>query len=327
MQIRQAALIDDTIRILEHRLGFRRKSCDEVSAEDDIRADLSGLLAKGDGVGAQVTSFHALQRQVVARLQRQMQMRHQAFLVTKRYHQIVVGFNLIDRRKAQAFELRHVLQHLAYEFPKRRGSWKIAAIRRYVDAGQNDLGITFFDERSDLRDDLAGSNRSRRATPKGDDAKRATMIAAILNLHISAGARSETVDQMQRRFPHAHDVVDLNARAGFERQSRERFRLGLFIVSYDVIDFRHLGEALGLDLRRASRHDDPRFGLLATKPANGLRGLPHGFVCYGARVDDDRIVEPCRARVTAHDLGLIRIEPAAERDHLGFGHETRSSLF
>jgi hypothetical protein len=49
--------------------------------------------------------------------------------------------------------------------------------------------------------------------------------------------------------------------------------------------------------------------------------LANGLACYGARIDDDRIIESRRARVTAHDLGLIRVEPAAKRYHFGFGHE------
>jgi hypothetical protein len=54
--------------------------------------------------------------------------------------------------------------------------------------------------------------------------------------------------------------------------------------------------------------------------------VPHGFTRHRTRIDDDRIIKARLARVAAHNLGLIRIEPAAERDHLGFGHE-RSDFF
>ena len=141
------------------------------------------------------------------------------------------------------------------------------------------------------------------------------MIAAVLNLHISPRPRTKAVDHVQRRFPNAHDVVDLNAFGVGDRQSGERLRLHLFGVAEDVIDFWHLGKALGLDLRRASRHDDARVRLLAPEPAHRLRRLANGLARHGAGVDDDRIVKSRVLRMTAHDLGLIRVEPAAERDH------------
>ncbi len=131
---------------------------------------------------------------------------------------------------------------------------------------------------------------------------------------------------MQCSLAHAHDIVDLNTLACRRRQSEECPGLHLLGVADDMIDFGHAGKTLGLDLRRASRHDDACRGPLAAESANGLRGLSNCFTRYCARIDDDSLIKSRLAGVTAHDLGLIGIEPATKRYHFGFGHKRNRLL-
>ncbi len=146
------------------------------------------------------------------------------------------------------------------------------------------------------------------------------MIAAVLHLYVGARTRSEALDEMAGGFAHAHDVVDLHALRAGGRKPGERLRPHLLGVADDVIDFAQRGKALGLDLCGAAGDDDARRRVLAAQPADGLRRLAHGLGRDGARVDDDRVVEARILRVLAHDVGLIRIEPAAERYDAGIGH-------
>ena len=109
MQIGQAAGIDDASRVLEHVVRLGWKTGDQVGAEDDVRTQLTRPLAERDGIGAAVTPFHALQRQIVARLHREVQVRHQPLFISQRDHQIGIGFHLVDRREPQTRKIRHVL--------------------------------------------------------------------------------------------------------------------------------------------------------------------------------------------------------------------------
>ena len=63
--------------------------------------------AQADHVGAPVAALHALQDQVVARLDAEVQMRHQARLVGDQIDQIGVDLGRIDRGQAQARQLGH----------------------------------------------------------------------------------------------------------------------------------------------------------------------------------------------------------------------------
>ena len=138
-------------------------------------------------------------------------MRHQALLFRDGAHQLLVGLDLVDGRQAQALQLGDEFQNLADERAERRRPRKIGAVRRDVDAGQHDLAASARHEAANLRHDLTGRHRARRSAPVRNDAERAAVIAAVLHLHVGAGARPEAVDEMPGRLAHAHDVVDLHA--------------------------------------------------------------------------------------------------------------------
>ena len=61
-------------------------------------------------------------------------------------------------------------------------------------------------------------------------------------------------------------------------------------VADDLRDFRHVREGRGLDLRRATRHDDADARPLARQAADVLLGLPDGFGRHRAGVEDHDIL-------------------------------------
>ena len=61
MQPGQATFLDQLQRIVEMRLGLGREARDDVGAKGDVRTQPPGLLAKGNGIIAQVATFHPFQ--------------------------------------------------------------------------------------------------------------------------------------------------------------------------------------------------------------------------------------------------------------------------
>ena len=97
MQEGQATLLDEIDRARKHVLGFGRKARDDVGAERDIRPQPPHLGAELDRILARMPALHPLQNEIITGLQRQMQMRHQPFIVRNDVEQIAVGLDGIDR--------------------------------------------------------------------------------------------------------------------------------------------------------------------------------------------------------------------------------------
>ena len=97
MQKGQVAFVHQTQRTLKHFLRLGRKTRDDIGAERDIRPQPPHLRAEFQRIRSGMPPLHPLQDQVVARLQRQMQMWHQAFIIRDHVKQIAIDLDLIDR--------------------------------------------------------------------------------------------------------------------------------------------------------------------------------------------------------------------------------------
>src|SRR5216684_4784933 len=114
------------------------------------------------------------------------------------------------------------------------------------------------------------------------------MVAAVLHLDVGAGAPLDTLDQVSRRFPHRHDVVDGDLLVGtcseiadaceniLRLRPRVDARFG--VVADDAIDFLHGGKPVWAGLRGAPGDDDPR-----------LRA-------FASRSEERRVGKECRSR-------------------------------
>ena len=71
------------------------ESFDPFSNTIDVH--IKRLRAKIDRMLSRMPPLHPLQYEIVAGLQRQMQMRHQAFVISNDFEQIAIGFDGIDR--------------------------------------------------------------------------------------------------------------------------------------------------------------------------------------------------------------------------------------
>ena len=110
MQLRQPAFVDEIERAREHIVALGREAGDDVGAEGDVGPQPAHPVAERDGVSARMPPLHALEDEIVAGLQRQMQMRHQPRLVGQGIEQIAIGLDRIDRRQPQTRELWDVLE-------------------------------------------------------------------------------------------------------------------------------------------------------------------------------------------------------------------------
>ena len=142
------------------------------------------------------------------------------------------------------------------------------------------------------------------------------MVAAVLDLHIGAGAIAEALDQMPRSLLDRHDVVDRHALGAVDAEPGKGTRLELLLIADDVIDLVHRSEAGRIDLRGAAGDYDPGVRPLAARLTDRLPGLTHRLRRHRAGVDDHRVGQPRGARMRAHDFGLIGVQPAAESDDL-----------
>ena len=106
------------------------------------------------------------------------------------------------------------------------------------------------------------------------------MIAAVLHLHIGAGARAEPVDQVAGGFTHRHDVIDHDALClsnQIRGQAGPCRGLHFFCIADHAGHFGHGGEGFWFGLCRTACHDNGRIRVVAAQAADFLTRLAHGF--------------------------------------------------
>ena len=274
----EPAFLDQIEAAAKHVLGFGRKTRDQVGAERQLRAQRAGPVRDLNRIGAQMPPLHTLQDQVVARLQRQMQMRHQPLLLGDEPPQLGIDLDRIERGEAQPFELGHRGEQSADHLTEAWRPWQIGAIGGQIDPGQHDLAIAGGDKPARLFGD--GAHRYRSAGPArvGDDAKGAAVVAALLDLQKGAGSALEAVDQMGRGLI---EVGRLDPRRVVA------LRPQFCAVVEHPVDLRECSIALWSDLGGAAGDDDLRLGMPAASPADRLSRLPLSFGGDSAGIDDN----------------------------------------
>ena len=148
------------------------------------------LGAEADRVGAQMAALHALQDEVVAGLQREVQMRHQPRLRrrSRRAGRRSASTESIEERRSRSSSGTCAQDRLDQRAERRRAR-QVAAVARDVDAGQHDLARAVLDEAAAPARPRRPSARERELPrPIRDDAEGAAVVAAVLHLHEGAGA-------------------------------------------------------------------------------------------------------------------------------------------
>ena len=267
--------------------------------------------------------LHALQGQVVAGLQRQMEMRHQPLLLGDRRHQRGIGLDRVDRGEPRAAAApARASAPWRTSLPSVISPGRSRAIGGDVDAGQHDLGIAVLDELAHLRHHLARRHRARRPAAEGNDAEGAAMVAAVLDLHIGArsGCRSRRSDGPRSRCT---DMMSLTTTRSVSAtaEALRRSGFGLLLIADDVVDLRPWRRKRPGSICAAQ----PVTTILASGRSRralriACRAWRTALRRHRAGVDDHRAVEPGGVRMLAHDLRFVGVEPAAEGDDLDIRH-------
>ena len=93
--------------LLRHLFGFGRKAGDQVGADRRVGTRrLDPLDQSRPRRARRMAALHPLEDQIVAGLQRQMEMRHQPRLAGDQLEQGLVDLDAVERRQAQALETR-----------------------------------------------------------------------------------------------------------------------------------------------------------------------------------------------------------------------------
>jgi hypothetical protein len=206
MQMREAAVFDKVERPLEHVVRLGRKAGDDIGAEDDVRSQAAHARAEGGCIGARMPALHALEDHVVARLQGKMQMRHQAWLVRKGIDQVIVDLSGIDRGEPQPRETGHCGENLLHHRPEALPAREMLAIAGEIDAGQHDFAVALFDQLACVGEDVCGRERTRISAPEWNNAERAAMVAAGLDLQKGAGAVFMAFERTDIAIAQRHDI-------------------------------------------------------------------------------------------------------------------------
>ena len=158
--------------------------------------------------------------------------------------------------------------------------------------------------------------------PAGErnDAERAAVVAALLNLQEGAGPVFKPGEERGRHLAGRHDVRHDHGFGARQMAGTELLR-----IANDPVDLGHGRERGGVQLRRAAGHDEPRRGPFAPQPANGLPRLTDGLRGDRAGVHDHRVVQPGGGRRRPHRLRFEGVQPAAQGDDVRRGHDQASS--
>ncbi len=199
----EAAFRDQLQGIAKHCLGLGREAGDQVGAERDVRAQRLGAACCLDGLRPAVAALHALQDQIVAGLQRQVQMRHQPVFGGNQAPEVLVDFTRVERGQPQAAQLGDGGQKRTNHLPETWPVRQIGAVSGQVHAGQDDFIRPAGNEVARLGDDRGSRHGSARAAGVGNDTEGAAVVAALLHLKVGARPKADTPGRWPRHPPSA----------------------------------------------------------------------------------------------------------------------------
>ena len=158
--MRQPALRHEVEGAGELCLGLGRKPGDEIGAEDDVGTQVAQDRAEADRVAPGVAPLHPLEDEVITRLEREVDVRHQPRLLCESGDQLGIGFHRIDGGKAKAREIRHLGEDRADEAPEAQVGIEIAPIGREIDAREHHFAAAMLDDAAHLRHGFGDRDRA-----------------------------------------------------------------------------------------------------------------------------------------------------------------------
>ena len=175
MHLRHPELLDESQRPLERGVVLGGKADDDVCRQVDPVEPLEPARERGDGVAP----AHRTQNAVVARLERDVEVRRHGRRLPERGGQLVVDVVHLDGREPEALDTRQ-RAGLANE-PGEGVAGLAVAEAAEVDAGEDDLAVPLLDASADLREHGRGGPAPGRPSHLRDHAEGAGERAAVLD--------------------------------------------------------------------------------------------------------------------------------------------------
>lgn len=110
MAVDDAEFVDDREIGPVHRLILGRKARNQVRADGDVRAACAQTLHQMHGIGARMAAFHSLEHEIVAVLQRKMQVRHHPRFPGEQLEQLRIDLHPVERGHAQPCQSWEAIQ-------------------------------------------------------------------------------------------------------------------------------------------------------------------------------------------------------------------------
>ena len=153
--------------------------------------------------------MHAAQRPVAPALQRRVDMGGDPRRFRHQVQQIVGEVHRLDGTEAQPLHIR-LREQAAQQIGQPHCAARFPAPAPQIDAAQHDLAIAP-GERAHLLDRLFGGRAAAPSAHERNNAERAAIVAAILNLQIGARAVARGVFHRRRqKIALLEDIADVN---------------------------------------------------------------------------------------------------------------------
>ena len=247
-----------------------------------------------------------------------MQMRSKARLRPHEREEILRQLHRLQRAQPQPPQSL-CAQCGAARIGKRRTLREVDAVRAEMDARQHHLAKPRRREFLHLAFHRRERARLHRPARIGDDAERAEILAAVLDLEKGTRAVRYAVQWDVLKGSRLHHIRDLLHHAVRAKRLLHIVHdaRALLRPDHDAHTFErtHLG---GRDLRIAARHSDARRRIGARRTADDLAGLAVAQMRHRARIDDIDV----RPLLERHDLIAARTEQPLHRLRLELIHLT-----
>ena len=183
-----------------------------------------------------------------------------------------------------------------------------------VDARQDDFLKAGVHQLLNMFNHAARRNRSAVPASKWNDAKRASMVTAILHFNKRAGFAGIGRDKMRRGLRYRHNIRHDNGAVGSSNYIAQQRRVLFFMVAENAGHFGHVLKSFWLHLRSAARHPHLCLRTAFVGLSNGLAGLTDRFIGNCATVDDNEIV--LAGKLFGQGIAFGQIEAASHVDDL-----------
>ncbi len=322
MQVRKRQAFDELAALLEIRGGLARESHHDVRADRRVTHQQPRFLDPVGIMPRAILAVHPAQDPIAAALQRRMHVAGDPRRLRHQPEQVVREIHRLDGAQPETLDFR-LREQNANQAGESQPASGLPAPSPQVDAAEHDLAIPPR-QSPHLFDHLLHRRAPAAPADERNDAKRAAIIATVLDFQIRAGAiAGRVLHRRGKKVVLREDISDVDIpviRRALRAERHQVRDLGFVRIADHPLHPGQRREFRRRPLRIAAGDQDPRRWILAVDAADGLPHVVIGRRSDGAGVQDHEVGGgPLPGRVEAlgrqqrfqrRPVGLRR--PAAE---------------